>query len=40
MSLLKQHQGIVREYRKSGHLWPAIAKDMAEWAIQNGKWHI
>lgn len=40
MSLLKQHQRIVREYRKSGQPWPATAKDMAEWAIQNGKWYM
>lgn len=40
MSLLKQHQRIVREYRRFGQPWPATARDIAEWAIQNGKWQL
>lgn len=40
MSLLKQHQRIVREYRKSGQPWPATSKEIAEWAIANGKWQL
>lgn len=40
MSLLKQNQRIVREYRRAGQPWPATAKEMAEWAIQNGKWQM
>jgi len=40
MSLRKQHQRIVREYRRSGQPWPASARDIAEWAVQNRKWSI
>lgn len=40
MSLLKQHQKIVREYRRTEQPWPASSKDIAEWAIQNDKWQM
>lgn len=40
MNLLKQNQKTVREYRASGHHWPATAKEIADWAISTGKWEI
>jgi len=40
VSLLKQNQRTIREYRKAGQPWPASAKDIAEWAINNGKWQM
>ena len=40
MSLIKQNQRTVREYRASGNTWPATAREIAEWAINNGKWGI
>ena len=40
MSLLKQRQKIVREYRTTGQPWPATAKDIGDWAIQNGMWRM
>lgn len=40
MSLLKQHQRIIRDYRGAEQPWPATAKDIAEWAIHGGKWQM
>ena len=40
MSLIKQNQRIVREYRATDNLWPATAKEIAAWAIRNSKWRI
>ena len=40
MSLLKQNQKTVREYRASGQRWPAMAKEIGDWAILNGKWEM
>ena len=34
----EQMQGIVYEYIETGGSWPATAKDMAVWAINNKKW--
>lgn len=36
----KQMQRIVNEYRLSGNTWPAQSKDIAHWAILNGKWEV
>lgn len=33
-------QQIVEEYRLTGHPWPASAKTMAAWAIDNGLWEL
>ena len=38
MSLVKQNQRTVREYRAAGQRWPATSKEIAAWAIQNEKW--
>ena len=38
MNYIKQMQQIVQEYRISGQPWPATAKEIAAWAISNGKW--
>jgi hypothetical protein len=38
VTYLKQMQKIVPEYRASQQPWPATAKDIAHWAINNGKW--
>ena len=40
MSLLRQNQRTVRAYRASGQHWPATAKEIADWAILNGRWEI
>ncbi len=40
MSLLKQNQKTVREYRTADQHWPATAKEIADWALLNGKWEI
>lgn len=40
MSLLKQNQKTVREYRASGHHWPATTNEIADWAISTGRWEI
>lgn len=40
MSLIKQNQKTVREYRASGQHWPATAKEIADWAMENGRWEI
>lgn len=40
MSLIKQNQKTVRDYRASGQHWPATAKEIADWAIENGRWEI
>ena len=37
-SYSEQMQGIVYEYIEAGGSWPATAKDMAVWAINNKKW--
>lgn len=31
-------QEIVKKYREAGQLWPARAKRIAAWAMQNGYW--
>ena len=36
----KQMQKIVSEYRLAGQRWPAPSREMAEWAIKNGKWEL
>ena len=38
MNYTKQMQQIVQDYRTSGQLWPATAKEIAAWAITQGKW--
>ena len=38
MSLLRQNQRTIREYRETGEPWPATSKDIAEWAIRTKKW--
>ena len=40
VSLIKQNQRIVREYRLSGNPWPATAREIAAWAIRSEKWRI
>ena len=40
MSILRQNQRTIREYRKVGEPWPATAKDIAEWAIRTQKWEM
>lgn len=40
MSLLKQNQRTIREYRKSGEPWPATSGEIAEWALSAGKWQM
>ena len=40
MTYMKQMQNIVQEFRDAGMPWPAAAKEIAEWAIRNGKWHL
>ena len=40
MSLLRQNQRTVRAYRASGQHWPATAREIADWAILNGRWEI
>ena len=37
---VKQMQGIVSQYRVSGHPWPASSRAMAEWAIHEGLWEL
>lgn len=32
-------QSVVRKYREAGQAWPASARDMAGWAIDNGLWN-
>lgn len=34
----EQMQGIVTKYQASGSRWPATAKDIAAWAIEQGHW--
>lgn len=34
----RQMQNIVRQYRQSGLPWPASARDIAAWALQNNMW--
>jgi len=34
----KQLQGVVAQYRKLGRPWPASARDIAAWAIENKLW--
>jgi len=38
MTYVKQMQQIVAEYRKTKQPWPATTKEIAAWAIQNGRW--
>ncbi len=38
MNYIKQMQRIVQEYRAAGQPWPAMAKEIAAWAISRGKW--
>jgi len=35
----EQMQEIVRHYQDAGQRWPATAKDIAGWAIENRYWH-
>ena len=37
-SYTEQMQNIVDEYVEAGGAWPATARDMAGWAINNKKW--
>jgi len=37
---IKQMQRIVDDYRLSDEPWPASARAIADWAIQNGKWEL
>ena len=37
-TVTEQRQRIVREYRESGHLWPASMRQVAAWAIDKGLW--
>src|SRR5690348_14704028 len=39
-SYAMQMQRIVREYRSTGHAWPASSRAMAEWAIITGRWKL
>jgi hypothetical protein len=34
----KQLQQLVHQYRTSGEPWPTSAKNIADWAILNGRW--
>lgn len=34
----KQLQGVIAQYRKSGRPWPASARDIAAWVIENKLW--
>lgn len=34
----KQIQRVVQKYVDSGEPWPAAARDIAAWAINNGLW--
>lgn len=34
----EQLQTIVKEYRATGNKWPASKHEMAQWAVDNGKW--
>lgn len=38
MRYSEQMQGIVAKYRDAGEPWPATAKDIAKWAVQNRHW--
>jgi hypothetical protein len=32
----EEHQRLIRQYRSEGNQWPATARQIAEWAIENG----
>lgn len=38
MNYMKQLQGIVNQYRKSGQPWPAEKRTIAAWAVRAQKW--
>jgi hypothetical protein len=38
VTYIKQMQKLVSEYRASNQPWPATSRDIAQWAISNGKW--
>lgn len=38
ISYEKQMQNIVRAYREAGEPWPASARQIAAWAISEGRW--
>jgi hypothetical protein len=38
MTYLKQMQQIVSDYRAADQPWPATAREIAAWAIREGKW--
>ena len=38
MTYLKQMQSIVTDYRLSEQPWPATAREIAAWAIREGRW--
>jgi len=38
MTYKEQLQEIARDYRAAGMPWPATAKEMAVWAIDNNRW--
>ena len=38
MSYTEQLQGIVQRYREAHQPWPASARDIGAWAIENGLW--
>jgi hypothetical protein len=40
MNYTKQMQQIVQEYRGSDQSWPATAREIAAWAISQGKWEM
>jgi hypothetical protein len=40
VTYLKQMQRIVSEYRATKQPWPATAKEIAGWAINNSKWNM
>jgi len=40
MNYQQQMQRIVSDYRHTGQPWPASAKEMAAWAIREGKWDL
>lgn len=39
MNYREQLQRIVSEYRENSQPWPATAHEIAQWAIDTGRWH-